>query len=76
MISTMGGGIAMCFAQAGIAVTLLDMSDDAVNAGIEKIAKNYAISVKRGRLTDAQVSTIMANITPTCECTGTACGRR
>ena len=62
---TMGGGIAMCFAQAGIAVTLLDMSDDAVNAGIEKIAKNYAISVKRGRLSDVQVSTIMANITPT-----------
>lgn len=62
---TMGGGIAMCFAQAGIAVTLLDMSDDAVNAGIEKITKNYAISVKRGRLSEAQVGGIMANITPT-----------
>ena len=61
---TMGGGIAMCFAQAGIQVTLVDMSDDAVNAGMEKIAKNYAISVKRGRLSESQVSTIMANISP------------
>ena len=61
---TMGGGIAMCFAQAGIQVTLLDMSDDAVNAGMEKIAKNYAISVKRGRLSESQVKTIMANISP------------
>ena len=61
---TMGGGIAMCFAQAGIQVTLLDMSDDAVNAGMEKIAKNYAISVKRGRLSESQVKAIMANISP------------
>jgi 3-hydroxyacyl-CoA dehydrogenase len=61
---TMGGGIAMCFAQAGIQVTLVDMSDDAVNAGMEKIAKNYAISVKRGRLSESQVATIMANISP------------
>jgi len=61
---TMGGGIAMCFAQAGIPVTLLDMSDAAVGLGMEKIAKNYAISVKRGRLSEPQVDTIMANITP------------
>lgn len=61
---TMGGGIAMCFAQAGIKVTLVDMSDDAVAAGIDKIQKNYAISVKRGRLNEAQVEAIMANIQP------------
>ncbi len=61
---TMGGGIAMCFAQAGIKVTLVDMSDEAVQAGIEKIAGNYAISVKRGRLSEDQVTGFMANITP------------
>ncbi len=61
---TMGGGIAMCFAQAGIQVTLLDRDQDAVAQGIARIEKNYAISVKRGRLTEDQVSAIMANITP------------
>ena len=61
---TMGGGIAMCFAQAGIRVTLVDMSDEAVQAGIDKIAGNYAISVKRGRLSEGQVTGFMANITP------------
>lgn len=61
---TMGGGIAMCFAQAGIAVTLLDMSEEAVLAGMDKIAKNYAISVQRGRFTPGQVTSIMANIKP------------
>lgn len=61
---TMGGGIAMCFAQAGIPVTLLDMNADAVALGLDKIRKNYAISVKRGRLTEEQVEAIMALITP------------
>ena len=61
---TMGGGIAMCFAQAGINVTLIDMTDEAVSQGLEKIAKNWAISVKRGRLTAAQTDAMMANITP------------
>ena len=60
---TMGGGIAMCFAQAGIKVTLVDMTDEAVSQGLEKIAKNWAISVTRGRLTAAQTDAMMANIT-------------
>ncbi|EED36486.1 peroxisomal bifunctional enzyme [Luminiphilus syltensis NOR5-1B] len=59
---TMGGGIAMCFAQAGIPVTLLDMNSDAVTAGLDRIRKNYAISVKRGRFSEEQVNAIMANI--------------
>jgi len=45
-------------------VTLVDMSEDAVKAGLDKIAKNYAISVSRGRFSEAQVAAIMANITP------------
>ena len=59
---TMGGGIAMCFAQAGIQVTLIDMSDEAVTAGISKIEANYDISVKRGRLSQDQVKAIMSQI--------------
>ena len=61
---TMGGGIAMCFAQAGIQVRLIDMSDEAVAAGISKIKANYDISVKRGRLSQDQVEEIMSKIKP------------
>ena len=61
---TMGGGIAMCFAQTGIQVTLIDMSDEAVTAGISKIKTNYDISVKRGRLSEDQVEAIMSQIKP------------
>jgi len=61
---TMGGGIAMCFAQAGIQVTLIDMSEEAVTAGISKIKANHDISVKRGRLSQNQVEAIMSQIKP------------
>lgn len=59
---TMGGGIAMCFAEAGIPVTLLDMNSDAVAAGLERIRKNYMISVKRGRLSEPEVEALMQQI--------------
>jgi 3-hydroxyacyl-CoA dehydrogenase len=47
---TMGGGIAMTFANAGIPVTVVDISDDALAAGMEKVRANYASAVTRGRL--------------------------
>jgi 3-hydroxyacyl-CoA dehydrogenase len=47
---TMGGGIAMCFANAGIAVRLLELSAEALERGLGVIAKNYAASVARGSL--------------------------
>jgi 3-hydroxyacyl-CoA dehydrogenase len=47
---TMGGGIAMCFANAGIPVTLIEVRRDALDAGLARIAKNYETSVKRGSL--------------------------
>ena len=50
---TMGGGIAMCFANAGIPVTLLEISDDALQRGLGVIEKNYAGSVSRGKLSEA-----------------------
>jgi 3-hydroxyacyl-CoA dehydrogenase len=56
---TMGSGIAMCFANAGIPVKLLDVSADAVVRGLELIEKNYAVSVKRGSLREKQVQQAM-----------------
>ena len=47
---TMGGGIAMCFANAGIPVTLIDMTEEAVSKGLRKIKENYAATVSKGRL--------------------------
>lgn len=51
---TMGSGIAMNFANAGIPVVLLEVNDDALGRGLETIAKNYAGGVKRGKMTEAQ----------------------
>jgi 3-hydroxyacyl-CoA dehydrogenase len=47
---TMGGGIAMCFANAGIPVALLEVSSEALERGLAVIRKNYAASVARGSL--------------------------
>ena len=49
---TMGGGIAMSFANAGIPVTLIEISDDALARGLSIVEKNYAASVKRGKLSE------------------------
>ncbi|MBK9606836.1 MAG: enoyl-CoA hydratase/isomerase family protein [Betaproteobacteria bacterium] len=48
---TMGGGIAMNFANAGIPVTLLEMKQEALDKGLGVIRKNYENSAKKGRLT-------------------------
>ena len=47
---TMGGGIAMSFANAGIAVTMIEVDDEALERGLSIIDRNYAGSVKRGKL--------------------------
>lgn len=51
---TMGTGIAMNFASAGLPVTLLEVNDDALARGLETIARNYAGGVKRGKLSEPQ----------------------
>ncbi len=61
---TMGGGIAMAFVNAGIPVTLLDISKDALDAGFAKIRKNYERSVSRGSLKADQMESRMKLITP------------
>jgi 3-hydroxyacyl-CoA dehydrogenase len=58
----MGGGIAMCFANAGIPVALLDVSSDAVQRGLEVIRKNYETSVARGSLTQERADRALGNI--------------
>ncbi|WP_322061633.1 3-hydroxyacyl-CoA dehydrogenase [Paraburkholderia sp. J63] len=50
---TMGGGIAMAFAAAGIPVTLIDASEDGLARGLARIRENYESSVKRGKLDPA-----------------------
>ena len=42
---TMGGGIAMCFANVGIPVVMLEINDDALQRGMGIIRKNYNITV-------------------------------
>jgi 3-hydroxyacyl-CoA dehydrogenase len=48
---TMGGGIAMNFANAGIPVTIVEMQQEALERGLGVIRKNYENTAKRGRLT-------------------------
>ena len=48
---TMGGGIAMVLANAGIPVLLKEADQAALDRGLANIQKNYATSVKRGRFT-------------------------
>ena len=55
---TMGGGIAMCFANAGIPVHIIDQDEDNLKRGISVIEKNYEFMVNRGRLTDEQKDSV------------------
>jgi 3-hydroxyacyl-CoA dehydrogenase len=59
---TMGGGIAMNFAQAGIAVTLVETGQEALDRGLGLVRKNYETSHKRGRFSLEQVESFLANI--------------
>ena len=53
---TMGGGIAMNFANVGIPVTIVDVSDEALQRGLGVIEKNYQNTVSRGRLAQSQMA--------------------
>ena len=59
---TMGGGIAMACANAGLEVRLTEAAQDRLDAGLATIRKNYESSVKRGRLTQAAVDERLARI--------------
>ena len=62
---TMGGGIAMNFANAGIPVTILELKQDALEHGLKVVRGNYERSMKRGKLTQDQVDGRMAQFTGT-----------
>jgi 3-hydroxyacyl-CoA dehydrogenase len=62
---TMGGGIAMVYANAGIPVVLREVDQNALDRGLAAIQKNYASSVKRGRFTQEFVEQRLALIKPT-----------
>lgn len=53
---TMGGGIAMSFANAGIPVTMVEISDEALERGLKIVERNYAGSVKRGKLSEEKAA--------------------
>ncbi len=62
---TMGGGIAMVFANAGIPVLLKETDQEALERGLANIEKNYANSIKRGRFTQQFVDERLKLIRPT-----------
>jgi 3-hydroxyacyl-CoA dehydrogenase len=64
---TMGGGIAMVFANAGIPVLLKETDRAALDRGLASIQKNYANSVKRGRFTQQFVDERLKLIRATLE---------
>jgi len=64
---TMGGGIAMNFANAGIPVTVLEVKAEALEKGLATIRKNYEGTAKKGKITPQQVEERMALIRPTME---------
>ncbi len=61
---TMGGGIAMNYANAGIRVILKETSQAALDRGIATIRKNYANSVQKGRFSQTVMDERMALIAP------------
>jgi 3-hydroxyacyl-CoA dehydrogenase len=62
---TMGGGIAMCFANAGIPVRVHDNEPENLARGIKVIKGNYARTVSKGRLTQEEMDKRMSLIIPT-----------
>lgn len=62
---TMGGGIAMAFANGGYNVTILDANDAALDRGFATIEKNYSISVSRGSLSEEEKSKRLARFSRT-----------
>jgi len=59
---TMGGGIAMNFANAGIPVTVVEMNQENLDRGLGIVRKNYEATASRGRLTPADVEKRMGLI--------------
>jgi 3-hydroxyacyl-CoA dehydrogenase len=59
---TMGGGIAICFANAGIPVTIIDISEAALERGLGVVSDTLASQVKRGRITPEAKASLLGLI--------------
>lgn len=62
---TMGGGITMNFLTAGIPVTIVEMTQEALDRGVATMRKNYENTVKRGKMDAADAEAAMGRLTPT-----------
>lgn len=62
---TMGGGITMSFINAGLPVTLLETTQEALDRGLVNIRRNYQGALRKGSLTEASLGQRLALITPT-----------
>ena len=69
---TMGGGIAMACANAGLSVTVKEATQAALDAGFATIRKNYEATVKRGRLTTEGAEERISRIASTLSYDGAA----
>jgi len=61
---TMGGGIAMNFLNAGIPVTIVETTQEALDRGLGVIRRNYENTAKKGRMSQGDVETRMGLLTP------------
>jgi 3-hydroxyacyl-CoA dehydrogenase len=62
---TMGGGISMNFLSAGLPVTIVEMTQEALDRGTGVMRKNYEASAAKGKLTQQQVDQSMGLLSPT-----------
>jgi len=62
---TMGGGIAMNFANAGIPVVVVDVDHSVLKVGLEKVKNNYAGSVSKGRISQENMDDCLGQISVT-----------
>src|SRR5439155_5867591 len=69
---TMGGGIAMNFANVGIPVTVVEVTQEALDRGLGIVRKNYENTAARGRLTAQDVEQRMGLITGTTDLSAVA----
>jgi 3-hydroxyacyl-CoA dehydrogenase len=62
---TMGGGITMSFINAGLPVTLLETTQEALDRGLASIRRNYQGALRKGSLSETSLEQRLALITPT-----------
>jgi 3-hydroxyacyl-CoA dehydrogenase len=62
---TMGGGIAMNFLNAGIPVTIVETGQEALDRGLGVIRNNYQSTLRKGRITQADIDERMGRLEPT-----------